>query len=76
VNEARDDPVPGAPQDDVVEIKSVAPDDDATTSTPSTAVPGVARSQRRRLQGHGRTYRREQIDVPVREQLIVELYSK
>ena len=51
----------------------------ATTSTPSTVrMPAVARGRR------GRQVRspcascplREQIDVPVREQLIVELYSK
>ena len=41
-------------------------------------VAAVARGRRRRLQGRPSATcpLREQIDVPVREQLIVELYSK
>ena len=65
---------------DVVELRRQGPRHDRDPPQPRHARPPdppVARDRRRPPPGHGRDLPlREHIDVPVREQLIVELYSK
>ena len=67
-------------QGDVVEIAPKAKNFIVVRHNADTidrAVPDVARGHRRRLKATVRDLPlREQIDIPVREQLIVELYSK